>query len=474
MTTSQFKTQFKEGDKIQLTYKTWTKIGRITAMGEQKFLFIQDGTSTENVYIMSSSSYTYVFIPTAPAPTPEPVPAPAPTPAPSPTPAPAPSGMETPTPDGAMIKVTQPSYPGARLGDYPDKLPSSTMSPIEQWPHWNLIKPENRMRLFGTVTSQTTLDVHYPSQWGRQEESVIPYVSMSQRYGVVPMFFMSAYNLDGLKFMASQTSTNELVFPIRAADSQTLSASYLTEMSNYYNGSLSTRTPIVYLYDEPNSDAQISEAIAATKTVKQYFPKAKVMITKEFRQDMRTAGVDIFCPVLNYVNQSAAGISMPGPADYGTSEVWSYISNMSPMGQAAYGFSPPDVTLDRDPVYARAWAAVTLSVLPQNKHLLYYHMAVVLPTLAQTESIFRESANMDGILIYADTVNNTAAPSRRLYEISQSLIDGSVLREALSRPDLKDWTMNELKIIAPSQFSWSKNYSDYSSLRSRVVQKLLG
>jgi hypothetical protein len=345
------------------------------------------------------------------------------------------------------------------------------VSPYEKF-DWSLVKPENRLRLYSVVTSQTTLDRHYPSQWGRQDESVIPYVKAAQAYGITPAFFSSVYNLDGAKFMHAQTaSLTEMFFPVRMYDTPTIQPGFLQQM-NTYAATLGGKKPLVYLCDEPSTHGALQACIDAVKVVRTNFPLADILVTDVFRQDLYDAGVRHFSPPLNYITKSAAGVDLPPPSAYASVRVSPYISNMSAMGQAAYGVSPPDFALDREPVYARAFATVALAVLPELDNLLYYHTMAVLPSSTLTESIFRENVNMDGILFYADTTQNLPMPSARMYENAEGLIDGSLIKELLSRSEHRAWILGRLAVIAPSQFNWDRNYQTYVNLRAEMVARL--
>jgi hypothetical protein len=299
---------------------------------------------------------------------------------------------------------------------------------------------------------------------------VIPYVGASERFGITPAFFAAAYNLDGAKFMAANTTGPELVLPIRMYDAHTIQPAFLQTMATW--AATQTKKPVIYLCDEPSTHGALQGCIDAAKVVRANIPQAEILVTDVFRQDLYDAGVRHFSPPLNYITKSAAGVDMPPPSAYANVRVSPYISNMSAMGQAAYGVSPPDFALDREPVYARAFATVSLAVLPELDGLLYYHTMVVLPPTTLTESIFRENVNMDGILFYADLTTNQPAPSARMYENAEGLIDGSLIRELLSRPEHRDWMLARLKAIAPDQFTWSRSYSTYTTLRSEMVGRL--
>jgi hypothetical protein len=344
---------------------------------------------------------------------------------------------------------------------------------------WSLVKPENRLWLFAGLKSQTTMDRHFPAQYARQSESVLLYVNMMRRFGYQGFSFMDAYTVESTKYLMDNTTSRDVFLPVHGEKMSTYDASYLRGLQTFVAAN-PTRRFILYLPDESDctSAANLANCVTIIQRVRKECPDCWPFVTSHFRKELSDAaqGKIIFAVVQNYVGTSTAGVPMPKQADYTAAgaEVWNYVSDMSSKEETAYGKGVPDFALDRDPVYVRAWATVALAQLPELKGLFYYQVMVQLPTTALTESIIPPDymVNMDGIQVYADLTQHKAVPSQRMYEAAETLIDGSMIRELLSRPEHRDWMLARLKTIAPDQFTWSRSYSTYTTLRTDMVGRL--
>lgn len=382
---------------------------------------------------------------------------------------------EPPTPDPepteiGTIRTETGSYPGAVLGDWPDKLLGGyTIPTLGEFP---------RVYMHAEITSQTTLNAHrpvppeYPNEEEYQKATVLPYVEMAERFGFAPYWFYTTETLNGAKFVAEHTKSPDVILPIRSHRSNTMEPAFLQSMEAYAQELKSQgRRAIAIPTDEPNEDIDpnYTQLVKDAATIKSNAPSILLGVTEQYSQILYDAGFRLFIPNLNRIGPHTTDRPWPSmdayPADV---EVWVYPSCMSHgcVGGSDKGVS--DLVVDRDPVYYRSLGVTTLSVMPRAENLLYYHMMVQgnLPDPSVQTSIYREGGEMEGILFYKGPV-----PSLRMLEVAKAIRDMELYRHMLSLPTHAAWMLGEIRKIAPSQFEWSKDYAAYDDLYSRAYQR---
>lgn len=223
----------------------------------------------------------------------------------------------------------------------------------------------------------------------------------------------------------------------------------------------------IYLRDEP-ADSEIPSVISEAKAWKAAAPNVKIMVTTHYRSELAPY-IDIFAPVVDYIDNNQY---MPKPSSYAGHELWLYTSCMS---GGCYGLDDrhtPDFVIDRESVFARAFAWVGSRY--QARGLLYYNIFegygrqdVLADPWIKDANGKPFTGNGDGQLVYP-AGKDSVLVSIRLKLIRDGQYDADIINAGRNLP----WFSSEFSGVVKSNIEWSKDYQSYDSFIKKVLEAL--
>jgi len=432
------------------------------------------------------------------------------------------------------IRIDQPSYPGAPLGDHYDPLLPASADKIcaesgqKTWLWAELELPTDakagafkgslelvvgrakkpvelpitlkvwKMRMPGTaslpayseMTAWFNVIGHY-GKWHEGEEVLAEkYIREMQKHRLYPVkSWIAAPELSGGRLNLSDRPT-----PTQSFESVTLKQRpkdlYFDfpalKTPEYYRAVQSSLTAIgrpgkamVYLWDEPHK-GELASVEALARIVRAAAPSLKIMVTTPPKPALESL-VDIFVPVMDQFDIK----DFPRAADYkrlqkSGHEIWWYVSCMSHGCDALLDSGVPDFVIDRPSVYVRSIAWLTEKF--DMDGFLYYSVNngyQKYPARDPWKSLWDFSGNGDGTLFYPGRpgehglTEHGPIPSIRLKLWRESSFDAEYIGWMKRLGSKKPaWWDSEFAKLVRSPRDWEKNYRKYQALRDKAGEYL--
>lgn len=347
--------------------------------------------------------------------------------------------------------TTQPSYEGARVGEWDDILTEGCNTTEEHWVDYKITLPhgEYDLTILGHSVKLTVYNFTIPDQPSLPLSiQLLPWDyhksigDLNQRdKGYLDVYeVLKAHRITPMKTWVSRSNLDETfaldlpitIVPITTTNPQT--DEYVAEI----NQRCVDRKCVAWLQDEP--PASSFPAIKALATRMTAYPNIQTMVTTKYTEEL--ADVDIFTEVLH-------------PGFLSARIDWGYTSCMAHGCGPSTGQSTgaPDLVLDRHSLYARVlhWVGYHLRL----EAVLYYNAVEGLGR----PPIYRWTGNREGQLLYGPGFKQQ---SLRLKYLRRGSYDYEYLKAAGA----------DVSSLIRSPFDWDKDESKYDAMIKEIGASL--
>lgn len=370
------------------------------------------------------------------------------------------------------VKTVNPSFEGARVGDWNDPLyETKELCPAKEYfadlyitkdaitnivqvgPFkvkvnvWKMTMPDlPSMPLYSELNTDLLLRAHYFQKdilWSKQEELAKTYAKFLIDHKIHPFHHYSVGKLGGAGWgTVVETSPLELFLPFR--QSQTIEETQLKG--------------VAYLFDEPftiglggDEASRVARINTRAQELHTKAPNVRALVTMYYRPDVK--GVDIYAPVFEHFERH----------DFSKGESWGYVSCMTTSCRIVGKLSgTPGMAVELPPVYRKAfyWVGYKYNL----KALLYYatNYGFVGYKTGNGYQIEAFGQNGDGTLLGELSSGEGPVATLRMKELREASFDIEYLK----------WDKADVSDLVKSTREWDKDINKYYLKRKEIGERL--